>query len=55
MRREKQESQGEHAQRFPEELAQRMKGFHDRLLSHGAPSLPLLREVMLTDPGSAPL
>ena len=30
-----------------------LKGFHDRLLSYGAP--PLLREVMLADPGDGPL
>ena len=28
-----------------------LKGFHDKLLSYGAPPLPLLREVMLSDPG----
>ena len=32
-----------------------LKGFHDRLLSYGAPPLPLLREVMLADPGDGPL
>jgi uncharacterized protein (DUF885 family) len=32
-----------------------LKGFHDRLLSYGAPALPLLREVMLAEPGNAPL
>ena len=32
-----------------------LKGFHDRLLSYGAPPLPLLREVMLADPGGGPL
>ena len=30
-----------------------LRGFHDQLLSYGAPTLPLLREVMLTQPGSA--
>ena len=30
-----------------------LRGFHDQLLSYGAPALPLLREVMLTQPGSA--
>ena len=28
-----------------------LKSFHDKLLSYGAPPLPLLREVMLADPG----
>ena len=28
-----------------------LKGFHDELLSHGAPALPLLRDVMLSDNG----
>jgi uncharacterized protein (DUF885 family) len=32
-----------------------LKGFHDRLLSYGAPALPLLREAMLSNPGAAPL
>ena len=32
-----------------------LKEFHDRLLSHGAPTLPLVRQVMLSDPGSSPL
>ena len=32
-----------------------LKGFHDELLSYGAPPLPLLREVMLTTPGDSPL
>ncbi|MDE2939872.1 MAG: DUF885 domain-containing protein [Chloroflexota bacterium] len=32
-----------------------LKGFHDRLLSYGAPPLPLLREVILADPGDGPL
>ena len=32
-----------------------LKGFHDRLLSYGAPPLPLLREVMLADSGDGPL
>ncbi len=32
-----------------------LKEFHDRLLSYGAPPLPLLREVMLTRPGAGPL
>ena len=32
-----------------------LKGFHDKLLSHGAPPLPLLREIMLADPGDGPL
>ena len=30
-----------------------LKGFHDRLLSYGAPPIPFLRHVMLRDPGSA--
>ncbi len=29
-----------------------LKGFHDQLLSYGAPALPLVREVMLAHPGS---
>ena len=32
-----------------------LKGFHDKLLSYGAPPLPLVREVMLADPGDGPL
>ena len=32
-----------------------LKGFHDALLSHGGPPLPLLREVMLADPGESPI
>ena len=32
-----------------------LKGFHDKLLSYGAPPLPLLRQVMLADPGDGPL
>ena len=32
-----------------------LKGFHDRLLSYGAPPLPLVREQMLNEPGSSPL
>ena len=32
-----------------------LKGFHDRLLSYGAPPLPLLREAMLEQPGDGPL
>ena len=32
-----------------------LKGFHDALLSHGGPPLPLLREVMLTEPGESPI
>lgn len=32
-----------------------LKGFHDRLLSYGAPPLPLLRETMLNSPGNMPL
>ena len=30
-----------------------LKGFHDQLLSYGAPALPLVREVMLAQPSSA--
>ena len=30
-----------------------LRGFHDQLLSYGAPALPLVREVMLGEPGSA--
>ena len=30
-----------------------LKGFHDRLLSYGAPPVPLLRQVMLTEPGDS--
>ena len=29
-----------------------LKGFHDELLSYGAPALPLLRNIMLSDNGS---
>ena len=29
-----------------------LKGFHDELLSHGSPALPLLRDVMLSDNGN---
>jgi uncharacterized protein (DUF885 family) len=32
-----------------------LKGFHDKLLAYGAPPLPLLREVMLSEPGNMPL
>ena len=32
-----------------------LKGFHDRLLSYGAPALPLLREAMLEDPTGPPV
>jgi hypothetical protein len=32
-----------------------LKGFHDELLSHGAPPLPLLREVMLKEAGGSPI
>ena len=32
-----------------------LKGFHDRLLSYGAPALPLLREAMLEDPSGPPV
>ena len=32
-----------------------LKGFHDELLSYGAPPLPLLREVMLKSGGGSPL
>ncbi len=32
-----------------------LKGFHDALLSHGGPPLPLLREAMLTEPGESPI
>jgi uncharacterized protein (DUF885 family) len=32
-----------------------LKGFHDRLLSYGAPPLPLIRQVMLAQPGASPL
>ena len=31
------------------------KAFHDRLLSYGAPPLPLLHEAMLEDPSNQPL
>ena len=30
-----------------------LKGFHDRLLSYGAPPIPLLREAMLRDPAGS--
>ena len=32
-----------------------LKGFHDRLLSYGAPALPLLREAMLRRPEGTPV
>ncbi|MCI0779706.1 MAG: DUF885 domain-containing protein [Chloroflexi bacterium] len=32
-----------------------LKGFHDRLLSYGAPALPLVRQAMLRDPGISPV
>ena len=32
-----------------------LKGFHDQLLSYGAPALPLLRETMLEDPSGPPV
>ena len=32
-----------------------LKGFHDQLLSYGAPALPLVRQAMLRDPGDAAL
>ncbi len=32
-----------------------LKGFHDRLLSYGAPPLPLLREAMLKEADGFPL
>jgi len=32
-----------------------LRGFHDKLLSYGAPPLTLLREAMLADPGDGPL
>ena len=32
-----------------------LRGFHDKLLSYGAPPLPLLREAMLADPGDGAL
>jgi len=32
-----------------------LKDFHDRLLSYGAPALPLLREVMLENPVGSPI
>ena len=32
-----------------------LREFHDRLLSCGAPALPLLREAMLAEPGTSPL
>ena len=30
-----------------------LKGFHDRLLSYGAPPVSLLRQVMLREPGES--
>jgi uncharacterized protein (DUF885 family) len=41
--------------RREQQTAYSLKNFHDRLLSYGAPALPLLREVMLAEPGTAPL
>jgi len=32
-----------------------LKEFHDRLLSYGAPALPLVREVMLENPDGSPV
>jgi uncharacterized protein (DUF885 family) len=32
-----------------------LKGFHDELLSYGAPPLPLLRAVMLKEAGASPI
>ena len=32
-----------------------LKGFHDKLLSYGAPALPLLRQTMLAQPGDRAL
>ena len=32
-----------------------LKSFHDRLLSYGAPPLPLVRGAMLTEPGNSPI
>ena len=32
-----------------------LKDFHDQLLSYGAPALPLVREVMLENPGGSPV
>ena len=32
-----------------------LKQFHDELLSYGAPALPLVREIMLENPGDSPL
>ena len=32
-----------------------LKQFHDRLLSYGAPPLPLLRGEVLSDPGTMPV
>ena len=32
-----------------------LKQFHDELLSYGAPALPLVREIMLENPGGSPL
>ena len=36
-------------------VAYSLRGFHDKLLSYGAPPLPLLREAMLANPGDGPL
>ena len=44
-----------HDYRKEQGSAYTLKGFHDRLLSYGAPALPLLREVMLTDRSGLPL
>ena len=32
-----------------------LKGFHDRLLSFGGPAIPLLRPVLLKEPGGSAL
>ena len=32
-----------------------LKGFHDQLLSYGAPALPLVRQAMLRYPGTSPV
>ncbi len=32
-----------------------LKGFHDRLLSHGGPAIPLLRPALLKEPGGSAL
>ena len=32
-----------------------LRNFHDRLLSYGAPALPLVREAMLNSPGDSPV